>query len=181
MAANAAIGVAEAAYYPDLTLSASGGYSASQWGSLVSTPNRFWSIGPSFALALFDGGLRRAQVESAEASYDARVAGYRQTVLDGFREVEDYLVQLRTYDDEAGVRQEALDAARRALQLAENQYQAGLIDYLNVVTLQTTALSNERTNLTLLGSRLSTSVQLIAALGGGWDGNLTPPASPRRP
>ncbi len=120
-------------------------------------------------------------MESAEASYDARVAGYRQTVLDGFREVEDYLVQLRTYDDEAGVRQEALDAARRALQLAENQYQAWLIDYLNVVTLQTTALSNERTNLTLLGSRLSTSVQLIAALGGGWDGNLTPPASPRRP
>lgn len=181
MAANAAIGVAEAAYYPDLTLSASGGYSASQWGNLISTPNRFWSIGPSFALSLFDGGLRRAQVESAEASYDASVAGYRQTVLDGFREVEDYLVQLRTYSDEAGVRQEALDAARRALQLAENQYQAGLIGYLDVVTLQTTALSNERTNLTLLGSRLSASVQLIAALGGGWDGNLTPPAPRRRP
>ena len=181
MAANAAIGVAEAAYYPDLTLSANGGYSASQWGNLISTPNRFWSIGPSFALALFDGGLRRAQVEAAEASYDASVAGYRQTVLDGFREVENYLVQLRTYEDEAGVRQEALDAARRALQLAENQYRAGLIGYLDVVTLQTTALSNERTNLTLLGSRLSASVQLIAALGGGWDGNLAPTAAPRRP
>ncbi|TWI52757.1 NodT family efflux transporter outer membrane factor (OMF) lipoprotein [Pseudomonas duriflava] len=169
MSANAEIGVAKAAYFPSLSLTASGGYSGDKWGGLVSTPNRFWSIGPAFDLTLFDFGARRAQLEQAEATYDQTVAQYRQTVLDGFREVEDYLVQLTVLDEESGVRQEALESARESLRLAENQYQAGLIDYLDVVTLQTTALTNERTNLTLLGSRLTASVQLITALGGGWD------------
>jgi NodT family efflux transporter outer membrane factor (OMF) lipoprotein len=169
MSANAQIGVAKAAYYPTLSLTASGGYRNSQWGNLVSTPNRYWSIGPAFDLTLFDFGARRAQVEQAEASYDQTVAHYRQAVLNGFREVEDYLVELDVLNQESGVRQEALDSARESLRLAENQYRAGLIDYLDVVTLQTTALNNERTNLTLLGSRLVTSVQLIAAMGGGWN------------
>jgi len=169
MSANAQIGVAKAAYYPTLSLTASGGYRNSQWGNLVSTPNRYWSIGPAFDLTLFDFGARRAQVEQAEASYDQTVAQYRQAVLNGFKEVEDYLVELDVLNQESGVRQEALDSARESLRLAENQYRAGLIDYLDVVTLQTTALNNERTNLTLLGSRLVTSVQLIAAMGGGWD------------
>jgi outer membrane protein TolC len=101
--------------------------------------------------------------------YDQTVAQYRQTVLDGFREVENYLVQLKVYGDEAVVRQEALEAARQSLRLTENQYRAGLIGYLDVVNVQATALSNERSVLNLLQGRLIASVQLIAALGGGWD------------
>jgi NodT family efflux transporter outer membrane factor (OMF) lipoprotein len=172
IAANANIGVAKAAYYPDLTLSLSGGYSSSTSQNLISLPNRFWSVGPQLSLPLFDGGIRSAEVDRTEAVYDQTVAKYRQTVLDGFREVENYLVQLKVYEDEAAVRQEALDAARDSLRLTENQYKAGLIAYIDVVVVQATALSNERTVLNILQSRLIASVQLIAALGGGWDGQL---------
>ncbi|MAL92583.1 MAG: RND transporter [Pseudomonas sp.] len=169
MAANANIGVAEAAWYPDLTLSASGGYRNSSFSDLFSVPNRFWSLGPQLALTLLDFGSRRAELERAEASYDQTVANYRQTVLDSFREVEDYLVQLRVLEEEAVVQREALEAAQESLRLIENQYRAGTVDFLSVATVQTTALNNERTNLTLLGDRLTASVLLIAALGGGWD------------
>lgn len=172
IAANANIGVAKAAYYPDLTLSLSGGYSSSTSQNLISLPNRFWSVGPKLALPLFDGGQRSAEVDRTEAVYDQTVAQYRQTVLDGFREVENYLVQLKVYEQEAAVRQEALDAARDSLRLTENQYKAGLIAYIDVVVVQATALSNERSVLNILQSRLIASVQLIAALGGGWDGQL---------
>lgn len=168
MAANAEIGIAEAAWYPDLTLSASGGYRNSSFNQLFEVPNRFWSLGPQLALTLLDFGGRRAELERAEAAYDQTVATYRQTVLDSFREVEDYLVQLRVLGDESVVQREALEAAQESLRLIENQYRAGTVDYLSVVTVQTTALNNERTNLTLLGDRLVASVQLIAALGGGW-------------
>lgn len=168
MAANANIGIAKAAYYPDLTLSLSGGYSSSTFSNWVSLPNRFWSVGPQLAMTLFDGGQRSAEVDRTEAVYDQTVAQYRQTVLDGFQEVENYLVQLKVYEDEADVRAEALAAARESLRLTSNQYKAGLIGYLDVVNVQTTALSNERSVLTLLQSRLIASVQLIAALGGGW-------------
>lgn len=172
IAANAKIGVAKAAYYPDLTLSLAGGYSSSSYADWISLPNRFWSVGPKLAMTLFDGGQRSAEVDRTEAVYDQTVAKYRQTVLDGFREVENYMVQLKVMEDEAGVRQQALDSAREALRLTENQYKAGLIAYLDVVTSQTTALSNERSVLSLLQSRLIASVQLIAAMGGGWDGQL---------
>lgn len=172
IAANANIGVAKAAYYPDLSLSLSGGYSSSTSQNLISLPNRFWSVGPKLALPLFDGGQRSAEVDRTEAVYDQTVAQYRQTVLDGFREVENYLVQLKVYEEEAAVRQEALDAARDSLRLTENQYKAGLIAYIDVVVVQATALSNERSVLNILQSRLIASVQLIAALGGGWDGQL---------
>ena len=172
MAANANIGVAKAAYYPDLTLSLAGGYSSSTYADWISLPNRFWSVGPKLAMTLFDGGQRSAEVDRTQAAYDQTVAKYRQTVLDGFREVENYMIQLKVLEDEAGVRQQALDSAREALRLTENQYKAGLIGYLDVVTSQTTALSNERSVLSLLQSRLIASVQLIAALGGGWDGQL---------
>ncbi|HEY6610220.1 MAG TPA: efflux transporter outer membrane subunit [Pseudomonas sp.] len=170
MSANAEIGVAKAAWFPSLSLSAAGGYRSGTLDQWLSTPNRFWSIGPEFAMTLFDAGLIRSQVDQAEARYDQTVAGYRQTVLDSFREVEDYLVQLRVLEEESGVQQEALDAARESLRLVENQYKAGTIDYNSVVSVQTAALSNERTQLNLLGSRLTASVQLIAALGGGWQG-----------
>ncbi|MFJ5254972.1 efflux transporter outer membrane subunit [Pseudomonas koreensis] len=172
IAANANIGVAKAAYYPDLTLSMSGGYSSSTSKNLLTLPNRFWSVGPKLDLPIFDGGIRSAEVDRTEAVYDQTVAKYRQTVLDGFREVENYLVQLKVYEDEAGVRQEALDAARDSLRLTQNQYKAGLIAYIDVVVVQATALSNERTVLNILQNRLIASVQLIAALGGGWDGQL---------
>ncbi|MFJ1337428.1 efflux transporter outer membrane subunit [Pseudomonas caricapapayae] len=169
MSANASIGVARAAYFPDLTLSMSGGYSSSSFNDWISLPNRFWSVGPQLAMTLFDGGQRSAEVDRTVAVYDQTVAQYRQSVLDGFKEVENYLVQLDVYEDEAKVRGEALDAASESLRLTSNQYKAGLIAYLDVVNVQTTALSNERSVLTLLQGRLVASVQLIAALGGGWD------------
>ncbi|MDP3815771.1 efflux transporter outer membrane subunit [Pseudomonas sp.] len=183
IAANAEIGVAEAAWYPDLAISASGGYRGSSFADWVELPNRFWSLGPQLALTLFDGGARSAELERSEAVYEQTVAQYRQAVLDSFREVEDTLVQLRVLEQEAGVQQQALDAARESLRLIENQYRAGSVDFNSVVSVQATALSNERSNLSLLGSRLTASVQLIAALGGGWqnaqlqaDLNQSPPA-----
>ena len=172
IAANANIGVAKAAYYPDFTLNLNGGYSSSTSKDLFSVPNRFWSVGPQLAMTLFDGGQRSAEVDRSEAAYDETVAKYRQTVLDGLREVENYLVQLKVLQDEAVVRQQALDAARESLRLTQNQYKAGLIAYLDVVVTQASALNNERSALDLQQSRLIASVQLIAALGGGWDGQL---------
>ncbi|WP_122311795.1 efflux transporter outer membrane subunit [Pseudomonas coronafaciens] len=169
MAANANIGVAKAAYYPDFTLSMSGGYNSSTFANWISLPNRFWSVGPQLAMTLFDGGRRTAEVDRSEAVYDQTVAQYRQTVLNGFQEVENYLIQLKVYEQEAAVRQEALVSARDSLRLTSNQYKAGLIGYLDVVNVQATALSNERSVLSVLQSRLIASVQLIAALGGGWD------------
>lgn len=168
MAANAQIGIAKAAWFPELSLSAGGGYRGSSYADWISLPNRFWSIGPQLALSLFDGGARSAELERAGASYEQTVALYRQTVLDSFREVEDALVQLHVMEREAVIQADALEAARESLRLMENQYKAGTVDYLSVATVQATALSNERNALTLLGSRLGASVQLITALGGGW-------------
>lgn len=179
MAANAEIGVAEAAWYPDLSISASGGYRGSSFADWIDLPNRFWSLGPQLALTLFDGGARSAELERSEAVYDQTVAQYRQSVLDSFREVEDYLVQLRVLQDEAVVQQEALAAARESLRLIENQYRAGTVDFNSVVNVQATALSNERSTLSLLGNRLTTSVQLIAALGGGWQQQALQDAPPK--
>ncbi|WP_347506611.1 efflux transporter outer membrane subunit [Pseudomonas anguilliseptica] len=180
IAANAEIGVAEAAWYPDLSISASGGYRGSSFADWIDLPNRFWSLGPQLALSLFDGGARSAELERSEAAYDQTVAQYRQAVLDSFREVEDYLVQLRVLQQEAVIQQEALDAARESLRLIENQYRAGTVDFNSVVNVQATALNNERSNLSLLGSRLTASVQLIAALGGGWQGELEVPEQAER-
>ncbi len=168
MAANAEIGVAETAYFPDLTLSATGGYRGSNLADWISMPNRFWSIGPQFAMTLFDAGLRRSKVEQAEARYDQHVARYRQTTLQAIGEVEDALVQLNVLAEEIVVQREALAASQDTLRLTENQYQAGMVDYLAVTNAQTIALNSERTLLNLLGTQLTASVQLISALGGGW-------------
>ena len=168
MAANAEIGVAETAYFPDLTLSASGGYRGSNLADWISMPNRFWSIGPQFAMTLFDAGLRRSKVEQAEARYDQQVARYRQTTLQAIGEVEDALVQLNVLAEEIQVQREALAASQDTLRLTENQYQAGMVDYLAVTNAQTIALNSQRTLLNLLGTQLTASVQLISALGGGW-------------
>ncbi|HHX35988.1 MAG TPA: efflux transporter outer membrane subunit [Gammaproteobacteria bacterium] len=168
MAANAEIGVAQTAYFPDLTLSASGGYRGSNLADWITLPNRFWSIGPQFAMTLFDAGLRRSKVEQAEARYDQQVARYRQTTLQAIGEVEDALVQLNVLAEEIAVQREALAASQDTLRLIENQYEAGMVDFLAVTSAQTTALNSERTLLNLLGTQLTASVQLISALGGGW-------------
>jgi NodT family efflux transporter outer membrane factor (OMF) lipoprotein len=174
--ANAQIGVAVSAWFPDLTLSAGGGFSSSQLSRWLTVPARFWSIGPQLAETLFDGGLRESQVASARAAYDAQAAAYRLTALGALREVEDYMLQLQVMANEQVIQRRALDAARESLTLTRNQYDQGFVDYLSVATVQATALSTERTDITLMGSRLTASVQLIAALGGGWDGNVNPPA-----
>jgi len=169
IAANAQIGVAKGAWFPDLSLSASGGYRSSSFADWISLPNRYWSLGPALAAQIFDGGSRRAELERSEAAWEQTVAQYRQTVLDAFREVEDALVQLRVLETEQALQQQAMEAARESLRLIENQYRAGTVDFNSVVNVQASALNNERNNLTLLGSRLSASVRLIAALGGGWE------------
>jgi NodT family efflux transporter outer membrane factor (OMF) lipoprotein len=166
--ANAAVGVATAAYYPDLTLSASGGYQSSTLSNLFSLPNRFWSIGPSLTGTLLDFGATKASVDQAKAAYDASVATYRQTVLTGLGEVEDYLVELRTLEPELVARRNSAEAAEDSASVSRDQYEAGVIDYLDVATTQATSLSERQTLLSLVGTQLVTSVQLQAALGGGW-------------
>jgi NodT family efflux transporter outer membrane factor (OMF) lipoprotein len=167
-AANAQIGVAQAAFFPALTLSASGGYQNSSLSDLISVPNRFWSLGPALALTLFDAGARSAQKAQAIAVYDQNVATYRQTVLTAFQEVEDNLAALRILAEEAVVQSAALDSASESLRLTNNQYRAGTVNYLNVVVVQAAALTSERTNLEISGRRLLASAALFKALGGGW-------------
>lgn len=176
-AANAQIGVAQSAWFPDLTLSASGGFRSGQFADWLTAPARFWSLGPALALTIFDGGAREAQIASARAAYDAQAAAYRQSVLTALREVEDYLVQLRVMAEEQQVQRRALESARESLRLTRNQYEAGLVDYLSVAVVEATALASERNAISLLGNRLIASVQLVTALGGGWEG-LDSPAQP---
>ena len=167
-AANAQIGVAKAAFFPSLTLSASYGSRSADASQLFTAPSGFWSIGPALAQSIFDAGLRRAQTEQAVAAYDATVAQYRQAVLAGFQEVEDNLAALRILGQEAEVQEAAVRAARESVLLTTNQYKAGIVSYINVVTVQTTQLSNERTAMGILGRRLVAAVTLVKALGGGW-------------
>lgn len=167
-AANAQIGVAKAAYFPSLTISASGGYQSSSFSDWITLPSRFWSVGPAAALTLFDGGARSAQTDQAVAAYDQNVAVYRQTVLTAFQEVEDNLVALHLLTEQAQVQNEAVAAAQESLKIATNQYKAGTVSYLNVVTAQNAAYSNQTSALTVLNSQLTASVLLIKALGGDW-------------
>ena len=167
-AANAQIGVATAAYYPTITLTGATGFRTTDLGSLFTAPSRFWSLGAAAAETVFDGGLRGAVTAQARAAYDAQVANYRQTVLAGFQDVEDNLAALRILDDEAAVQDEALKGARQAAELTMNQYQAGIVSYINVLAAQTVAFNNERAALDVLGRRLTASVGLVRALGGGW-------------
>lgn len=168
-AANARIGVAQAAFYPSLTLSAAGGYRSGSFADWLSAPSWFWSLGAALAQTLFDGGLRRAVSDQAIAAYDGQVAEYRQTVLAGFQEVEDNLAALRILAEEARYLEEATRAARQSVELTTNQYNAGIVSFLNVIAAQTIALNNERTLLSVQGRRFGASVQLVRALGGGWD------------
>lgn len=175
-AANAQIGVAMAAYYPTVTLSASGGFEASSLAKWLTWPSRFWSVGAAISETVFDGGLRRAQTDQARAVYEGNVASYRQTVLTGFQEVEDNLASLRILDEEAQVQDEAVKAAEQSVTFTVNQYRAGTVSYLNVIVAQTIALSNQRTAIDILGRRMSACVLLVKALGGGWNAAALPSA-----
>ncbi|HEV7575635.1 MAG TPA: efflux transporter outer membrane subunit [Caldimonas sp.] len=176
-AANAQIGVARAAYFPTLSLSASGALAASSLSTLISAPTRVWSLGAALAQTLFDGGLRRARSAEAVAAYDATVASYRQTVLTGFQQVEDDLATLGVLDQEIAHQDAAVRAAQLAERLALAQYRGGTVTYLTVITAQTLSLSNERTAVQLRSRQLSTSVALVAALGGGWRAGVAESAS----
>lgn len=167
-AANAQIGAAEAAYYPTVTLSAGGGFESSELSKWLTWPSRFWSLGAAVSETVYDGGLRGALTDQARAAYDATVAAYRQAVLTGFQEVEDSLAALRILESEARVQEEAVQAARQSVQVSTNQYRAGTASSLDVIVTQTAELGNERTAVTIRGSRLNASVLLVKALGGGW-------------
>jgi NodT family efflux transporter outer membrane factor (OMF) lipoprotein len=166
--ANAQIGVAVAAFFPTLTLSASGGFQSTDLARWLTWPSRFWSIGTALSEVLFEGGLRKAQTAQARAAYDATVASYRQTVLTGFQQVEDNLAALRILDQEAAAQDGAVKAALDSVAVAQNQYKAGIVTYLNVITAQAAALANQRTAINILGQRMTAAVLLIKALGGGW-------------
>jgi NodT family efflux transporter outer membrane factor (OMF) lipoprotein len=176
-AANAQIGVAEAAFFPSVTLSASAGLGASSLAKWFLWPSRFWAIGAAVAESVFDAGLRRAETDQARAVYDTTVAAYRQTVLAAFQAVEDNLAALRILEEEGRVQDEAVRAARQSVTLTTNRYQAGVVGYLDVVVAQTIALSNERTAVDILGRRMTASVLLVKALGGGWHAAALPSAS----
>jgi NodT family efflux transporter outer membrane factor (OMF) lipoprotein len=182
-AANAAIGVAVAAYFPSLTLSGSTGFSASTLGSLLAASNNVWSVGPQLALTVFDAGARDAAVDQARAAHDQAVASYRQTVLAAMQSVEDQLAALRVLADQAAVQEVAVTSARQAEQLVLNQYKAGTVAYTSVVTAQATSLANQQTALSIAQSRLAASVSLIQALGGGWQrpADDADPAAPAAP
>jgi NodT family efflux transporter outer membrane factor (OMF) lipoprotein len=169
-AANAKIGVAQAAFFPTLTLSANGGFSAPSGASLFSVPFRVWSLGPALAEKLFDAGARSAAREQAVAGWDAATATYRKTVLSALQNVEDSLAALRILAQEAVVEAAAVKAAQESLALTISQYKGGTVSYLNVITAQTTELSSRQNALAIDGRRAAATVQLIQALGGGWEG-----------
>lgn len=171
--ANAQIGVARAAYFPSLTLTASGGYRSNDLSHWFSAPGRVWSLGASLAQFIFDGGARVARDQQAVAAYDASAATYRQTVLGALQEVEDNLAALSLLGKEVEAQRQALAANQEAERLALNQYKAGTVNYLNVATAQTNRYSSASSVLQLQGRQLSASVLLIKALGGGWDQSLS--------
>jgi NodT family efflux transporter outer membrane factor (OMF) lipoprotein len=173
-AANAQIGVAVAAYFPDLTLTPSFGFSGSHLGHLIGSATNVWSLGASVAETIFDAGARSAQVEQARASFDETIAKYRETVLEGFQQVEDQLAALRILEQQSAIETETVQTAREAARLTLNQYKAGTVPYSSVITAQATALSTEQTALNVVQNRLTASVTLIEAIGGGWDAGRLP-------
>jgi NodT family efflux transporter outer membrane factor (OMF) lipoprotein len=172
--ANAEIGVAKAAFYPSLTLSGAAGFESSSIATWFTWPARFFSVGPTLAQTLFDKGKRKAVTEQAGAEYDGTVAIYRQTVLTGFQEVEDNLAALRILSRELEQQNAAVASAQRTLSLANERYKSGIDSYLNVITAQTALLNNQRTAVNLQMEQMTASVQLIKALGGGWNVSQLP-------
>ncbi|HEY2232872.1 MAG TPA: efflux transporter outer membrane subunit [Candidatus Angelobacter sp.] len=173
-AANARIGVARAAYYPLLNLTAAGGFESGAITTLLQGPAGLWSVGASALQTVFDGGRRRAASDQAIAVYDQTVASYRETVLTSFQQVEDNLAALRILEKEAQTQNEAVLAAQKSLELSIQRYKGGVTSYLEVTIAQSAALSNEATAVNILGRRMVAGVQLIQALGGGWDSSNLP-------
>jgi NodT family efflux transporter outer membrane factor (OMF) lipoprotein len=172
--ANAQVGIAHAAFFPQILLGAVLGLQGRSITDWFNWPSRFWSVGPSVLQTVFDGGRRRATQQSAEFNYEATVATYRETALDAFQQVEDNLAALRILEKETETQRAAVAAAERSLQLSTNRYTGGLVTYLEVVTAQSVALANERTAVDILRRRMDSSVLLIKALGGGWDTTKLP-------
>jgi len=173
-AANAEIGVAKTAFYPTLSLSAAAGLEGSVITNWFAWPSRFFAVGPTLLETLYDAGRRHAFTDQAWAAYDANVASYRQNVLTAFQEVEDNLAGLRILDAESKKQSQAVQSAELSLGLSTNRYKGGLVTYLEVITAQSAALSNERTAVDLLTRRMNSTVLLIKALGGGWDVSKLP-------
>ena len=172
--ANAQIGVALAAYYPTVTLSASAGLESSSFTKWFTWPSRFFSVGPSVSETLYDGGLRHATVQQFRANYLETVANYRQTVLSAFQQVEDNLSSIRILSIEIAQQDTAVGSAQRNLKIAIDRYKLGIDPYLNVITAQTTLFSNQQTDVNLRIQQITASVQLVEAIGGGWDASLLP-------
>ena len=173
-AANAEIGVAYAAYFPTLTLSAEGGFESSAISQLLNWGSRFWSVGPSVDETIFDAGLRRATVQQYTATYNADVATYRQTVLTAVQNVEDNLAGERILTTQLSQQSEAVKAAQQYLDLERGRYDTGVDPYVDVMIAQLTLLTSQQSQVTLRTSRMTTSVALIEALGGGWDASQLP-------
>jgi NodT family efflux transporter outer membrane factor (OMF) lipoprotein len=180
-AANAGIGVAQSAFYPTLLLSAVGGFEGDSIVNWFSWPSHLWAVGPSLVETLYDAGRRHAVSDQAWAAYDANVAAYRQNVLTAFQEVEDNLAALRTLDAESRKQDQAVQAAERSLELSMNRYRGGLVTYFEVITAQSIALIDERTAVDILTRRMSSSVLLIKALGGGWNASTLPQITGKEP
>lgn len=175
--ANALIGVETAAYYPTLSLTGAGGLESATLGSLFSVPAMFWSVGSSASEIIFDAGLRKATVAQYTATYNADVANYRETVLTAFQEVEDYVATLRVTSQQIQQEDTAVKSAQRYLDIATSRYETGLDPYLNVISAETTLLNDQQTQVTLRMSEMTAAVQLVQALGGGWDVTQLPAAS----
>ena len=172
--ANDQIGIARAAFFPSLVLSATGGFSGSSITNWFNWPSRMWAVGPQMSQTLFDAGRRRAVSESATANYDGTVASYRQTTLSAFQEVEDNLAALRILETEAQQQQQATASASESLQLFTNRYVGGVDNYLQVITAQTALLTNQRNDIDIQRRRMDASVLLVKAIGGGWDASQLP-------
>jgi NodT family efflux transporter outer membrane factor (OMF) lipoprotein len=167
--ANALIGVEKAAYYPTLSLSAAAGLETTKFSKWMTSPSRYWSMGPTASETIFDGGLRKSTVGQYKALYNADVANYRQVVLTAFQQTEDYLASQRLLKEQIAQQQETVQSAQRNLEVASARYRTGLDPYLNVFTAQTTLLANQQAVIVLRVQQMSGSVQLIEALGGGWN------------
>jgi NodT family efflux transporter outer membrane factor (OMF) lipoprotein len=173
-AANAQVGVAIGAFFPDITLGGSYGFASTALSTLLTAGNNLWSVGPSLALTLFDGGERSAEIDRARAVYDQSVANYRQTVLASFQDVEDQIAAQRILAEQADAEAETVKAAQQAQKLVNNQYKAGIIPYTNVIVAEASALSAQQSALGIRRDRLIASVNLIKALGGGWTNSQIP-------
>lgn len=173
-AANAQIGIDLAAYYPNISLTGNGGMLSGNAGTWIQGPSEMWSLGASAVELIFDAGRRHAITQQGRDAYDMQVANYRQSVLNAFQEVEDNLAALRILDQESGVQEQAVNAAQHSLEISTNRYKGGVTTYLEVLTAQTTQLTNQRTAADIQTRQFVSSVQLILALGGGWDTSQLP-------